>query len=309
MLRPITVGEVMTAPVETIEPDEPCREAAARLVDGNIGSLVVCKDGSAVGIVSDGDMARLVSTGRDSDVPVSELMASPLVTITPEELIETAAEKFREHNIKRLPVLDDGEVVGILTTTDLSRYLPRLIRMGRNGTSPPDRDRHSVRVDTAYENDDWAYEYIGDESGVAVGDTAKFTKTITEADVEAFAEASGDTNRLHLDAEYAAETRFGERIAHGTLVTGIISAALARLPGLIIYLAQDVSYLGPVPLETEVTAECEVVEQMGEDRFRLRTTVRRADGEAVVDGEATVISDKFPEAVETKEETQAAKSP
>ena len=65
---------------------------------------------------------------------------------------------------------------------------------------------------------------------IRVGDRVRFSKTISEDDVRAFAEASGDTNRLHLDDEYAEDTRFGRRIAHGTLVGGLISAALARLP-------------------------------------------------------------------------------
>jgi len=297
MLTPITVADVMNAPVETIGPDESCRTAADRLVDAGIGSLVVCENGGPVGIVTEMDVTRLVSSDKDpTATPVSAFMSSPIITVTAGQPIEEAAETLREHDIKRLPVVDeDGEIIGIVTTTDLSSYLPHVVRRGRRQYPEGDQKRRSVRVDTAYENDDWEYEYLGDESGVTVGDTATFTKTITEADVEAFAEASGDTNRLHLDAEYAAGTRFGERIAHGTLVTGIVSAALARLPGLVIYLSQDVGYLGPVPLDTRVTAECEVVEQMGENRFRLTTVVRRADGEAVIDGEAVVISDAIPD--------------
>ncbi|MEF8813068.1 MAG: CBS domain-containing protein [Halovenus sp.] len=297
MLTPITVRDVMNAPVETIDSDESCRVAADRLVSAGIGSLVVRENGDSVGIVTEVDVARLVSSGREpTETPVSAFMSSPLITIGVERPIEEAAETLREHDIKRLPVVDDDDdVVGIVTTTDLSSYLPHVIRRGRQQSPETDRQRRSVRVDTAYENEGWEYEYLGDESGVSVGDTSTFAKTLTEADVEAFAEASGDTNRLHLDGEYAAETRFGERIAHGTLVSGIISAALARIPGLVIYLSQDVGYLGPVPLETRVTAECEVVEQMGENRFRLTTVVRRADGEKVIDGEAMVISDTIPD--------------
>ena len=88
------------------------------------------------------------------------------------------------------------------------------------------------------------------------------------------------------------------QFAHGSLVGGIISAALARLPGLIIYLSQDVSYLGPVPLGARVTAECEVVENIGKGRFRLSTTVMAGSGEdadTVIDGEAVVISDPIPD--------------
>jgi acyl dehydratase len=201
---------------------------------------------------------------------------------------------MREHSIRRLPVVEDGAVAGIITTTDLSNYLPHLVRMGREDTPDESRERTSVRVDTAYEREEWEFEYLGDESQIDVGDTVRFTKTLSEEDVEAFAEASGDTNRLHMDDEFAKTTRFGERIAHGTLVVGAISSALARLPGLIIYLSQDVSYLGPVPLGERVTAECEVVENIGDNRFRLSTVVKTSDGETVIDGEAVVISDEIP---------------
>lgn len=296
MLTPISVREVMHSPVETIAPDASAHVAASRLHENGIGSLVVTEDGTPVGIVTEADVTALVSDGRDpTGTTVEAFMASPLITIEADESIEAAAQTMRENTIKRLPIMEDGTVVGIVTTTDLSNYLPHLIRMGRQDTPPTDRQRKSIRVDTAYEDPDWEFEYLGDESQIDVGDTVRFTKTLSVADVEAFAEASGDTNRLHMDADFAGTTRFGERIAHGTLVVGIISSALARLPGLIIYLSQDVSYLGPVPLGTRVTAECEVVENIGNNRFRLSTVVKRADGEPVIDGEAVVISDEIPD--------------
>jgi len=123
----------------------------------------------------------------------------------------------------------------------------------------------------------------------------RFSKRLAESEVEGFADASGDTNRLHLDAAYAEGTRFGRRIVHGTLVAGTISAALARLPGLIIYLSQELSYLGPVDIDERVTAECEVVESLGGDRYCLDTRVTGADGEPVLDGEAVVLADTIPE--------------
>lgn len=294
MLAPILIKEVMEQPVETVSPGASARSAATQLVEEGIGSLVVCENGDAVGIVTEVDVSQLVSEGYDPETTtVREIMSTPLVSVGPGDPIEEAAELIREHTIKRLPVLEDGQVVGIVTTTDLATYLPHIVKMGRSD-EPADRERSSVRVDTAYERDEWDFEYLGREDSIDVGDTVRFTKTLSAEDVEAFAEASGDTNRLHMDEAFAAETRFGGRIAHGTLVVGAISAALARLPGLIIYLSQDVSYLGPVPLGEEVTAECEVVETIGENRFRLSTKVLRSDGETVVDGEAAVISDTIP---------------
>jgi acyl dehydratase len=140
---------------------------------------------------------------------------------------------------------------------------------------------------------EWHTEVVdGDEFGV--GDRVEFTKTISEEDLRRFAAASGDTNPLHLDEEFAQGTRFRGRIAHGTLVGGLISAALARVPGLVIYLSQDMEFHNPVRVDDRVTAECEVVEGLGNDQFRLSTRVRN-DGDVAIDGEAVVMIDDPPE--------------
>jgi acyl dehydratase len=142
---------------------------------------------------------------------------------------------------------------------------------------------------------DWTVERtVEDPADIAVGDTVTFSKRIEADDVDAFAYASGDTNRLHLEEEYAAETRFGERIAHGGLVSGLVSAALARLPGMVIYLSQDTRFLNPVTLDQRLTAVVEVVEALGNGRFRLSTVVTDEGGEEVIDGEAIVLVDDPP---------------
>lgn len=130
---------------------------------------------------------------------------------------------------------------------------------------------------------------------VDVGARVTFTKTLSAEDVGAFAIASGDTNPLHLDDEYAEKTRFRGRIAHGTLVSGLISAALARLPGVAIYLSQDVTFNKPVRVGAELTADVEVTERLDENRFRLSTTVVDDEDDAVIDGEAVVLLDTPPE--------------
>lgn len=298
----LSIGAVMNSPVRTVDPSESARAVATRLSGNEFGSLVVCDAGTPVGIVTYSDITGLVSNGQDPDsTTVEAIMSTPLVTIHKDTLIGDAAKRLREHGIKRLPVVDDDEaVVGIATATDLSNYIPHLTGRGHDEHETSDREQQDIRPDIAYENDEWSHTYLGTESTINVGDKSQFTKEISAEDVEAFANASGDTNRLHLDEEYAERTRFGGRIAHGTLVVGLISAALARLPGLTIYLAQDVSYLGPVELGESVTADCEVVEHMGENRYRLTTTVTRDDGKVVVDGEAVVISDEVPEVDSTE---------
>jgi len=133
-----------------------------------------------------------------------------------------------------------------------------------------------------------------DRTELGVGDRVEFTKTISDEDVKAFAAASGDTNPLHLDDEYAETTRFRGRIAHGTLVGGLISAALARLPGLVVYLSQDLEFHNPVRIGDRVTAECEIVEDLGNKQYRLTTQVKDEE-ETVIDGEAVVLIDEQPD--------------
>jgi acyl dehydratase len=148
----------------------------------------------------------------------------------------------------------------------------------------------------AYVKSDWQLERSVDlQEDLAVGDYVKFSKTISDDDVLSFADASGDTNRLHLDESFVEATRFGERIAHGALISGLISAAVAALPGTVIYLSQELSFLGPAHIGDRLTAECRIVEQLGDDRYRLATTVRNSDGETIVEGDATILVDPLPD--------------
>lgn len=164
-----------------------------------------------------------------------------------------------------------------------------------NGDAIEDAEPPAV-PSVAYDDLEWEFERSVDHyEEIGVGDTVRFSKRLTDEDVRAFARISGDTNRLHLDDEFAEETRFGGRIAHGTLVGGLISAALARLPGLTIYLSQDLEFRHPVGLGDRVSAHVEVVEDLGEGQYRLSTVVEDDDREqTIIDGEAVVLIDEPP---------------
>jgi 3-hydroxybutyryl-CoA dehydratase len=128
-----------------------------------------------------------------------------------------------------------------------------------------------------------------------IGQRASMRKTITEADVSTFAQISGDTNPLHLDTEYAAKTIFKERVAHGMLTAGLISAVLGtQLPGVgSIYLSQSLKFVAPVKLGDTIEAEVEVIEKLEEkNRVRLRTVCRNQSGQVVIDGEALIMPPK-----------------
>ncbi len=166
------------------------------------------------------------------------------------------------------------------------------------GVSPSSEEDGVAAVDRIEADEDlpeWHVELTEHDRGnLGVGDRVEFTKTISDRDVKSFAAASGDTNPLHLDDEFASKTRFRGRIAHGTLVGGLISAGLARLPGLTIYLSQDLEFHNPVRLGDRLTAECEIVEDLGDDQYRLTTRVVD-DGETIIDGEAVVLVDELPD--------------
>ena len=124
-----------------------------------------------------------------------------------------------------------------------------------------------------------------------VGETAVNEVSITEEMLPAFAELSGDTNPIHLDDEYAAETMFGGRVAHGILSAAVISGALAQLSGDIVYLSQELSFEKPVYPGETVEATARVVEDLGDDRLAVETVAVVPERDArVLSGEATVLS-------------------
>lgn len=131
--------------------------------------------------------------------------------------------------------------------------------------------------------------YTADE--LDVGMTASFEKVISDTDIISFAEASGDSNPLHLDDEFAAGTMFKQRIAHGMLTASLISATIAtRLPGTgTVYLSQSLRFRAPVLPGQSVKATVEVTDvNANRGRVRLACTCVVAD-KVVLDGEAEVM--------------------
>lgn len=122
-----------------------------------------------------------------------------------------------------------------------------------------------------------------------IGDTSTVEKEITEDVIADFAEVSEDFNPVHTDPEYAEETMFGGRIAHGMISGALISAALADLDGDIIYLSQDLQFQDPVFPGDTVTATVEVEDIDDDDRLHVDTTAT-VDDNAVVSGKAVVLS-------------------
>ena len=127
---------------------------------------------------------------------------------------------------------------------------------------------------------------------LTVGMSAELSRTVTSEDIVRFAEVTGDVNPVHLDDAAARASPFGERIAHGMLSAGYVSAVLGtKLPGAgAIYLSQSLRFTKPVKIGDTITARVEVVEVLAaKKRVRLATVCRNQKGEMVLDGEAMVM--------------------
>lgn len=132
-------------------------------------------------------------------------------------------------------------------------------------------------------------------SELQLGQKAVFTKTITETDVYLFAGISGDINPAHLNEDYAKNTLFKGRIAHGMLTASLISAVIGvQLPGPgTIYSSQTLNFLAPVRFGDTITATVEIKEIFPQkNRVSLKTYCTNQDGIVVTTGEALVLPQK-----------------
>ena len=127
---------------------------------------------------------------------------------------------------------------------------------------------------------------------IEIGMIRSLTKEVTDRDIELFAEVSTDRNPVHLDDDYARDTIFEGRIAHGMLTAGLVSAVIGeQLPGHgTVYLGQSLKFLGPVRPGDVVTAEVEVTAiDHGKRRVTMDTRCL-IEGKKVLVGEATVLA-------------------
>ena len=117
----ITVRDVMSTPVEVIRDSASIREAAKRMIEEGIGSLIVVNDeGEALGIVTERDIVRAVAEGVDLDSPVSGLMSEELLTVEPTTSVLKALEMMKAHGVRHLPVVEGDEIIGLISLRDLA---------------------------------------------------------------------------------------------------------------------------------------------------------------------------------------------
>ncbi len=137
---------------------------------------------------------------------------------------------------------------------------------------------------------------IKERDTFTIGEEATLTKLISDDDIKTFARISGDDNPVHVNDDYAKGTMFKGRIAHGSLVAGLISAVLGtKLPGPgAIYMSQQLRFLAPVKPGDEVTARAKVTEWNAEKgRITLLTDVTNKKGIVVITGEARLVMSSY----------------
>lgn len=118
------IRELMSKSVVSITPEESAALAARLLTRHNLGMLPVCgQDGRLVGVVTDRDIVtRCLAAGQDpSRVPVEDIMTRELETLSPQEEVEAASARMADGQVRRLPVVEEGRVVGVLSLADLAR--------------------------------------------------------------------------------------------------------------------------------------------------------------------------------------------
>jgi len=121
-----TVKDLMTKNVITIDANKTVIEAAALMSQNDVGDLVIMENNAPVGIVTERDFVRRVlAEGKSTNTKVSEVMSTPLRVIDQEAPIKEAARRMVNKRIRRLPVIKDNKIVGIITATDFARHLSK----------------------------------------------------------------------------------------------------------------------------------------------------------------------------------------
>jgi CBS domain-containing protein len=136
-----TVRDVMTPHPTTLSASDPVKKAACAMRDGDIGDVLVVADGQIVGILTDRDIViRAVAEDRDlSHTSLGEICSRAILALRPEDAVETAIATMREHAVRRLPVVEEGQPVGIVSLGDLAVERDPHSALGKISAAPPNQ--------------------------------------------------------------------------------------------------------------------------------------------------------------------------
>ena len=119
-----TISDVMTKSVISVDSTLTINETAKMMEDAKVGAVIVMEDNSPVGIVTDRDFAiKIAAHAYQITTPIKQIMSTPLFSINSDETVRTAADLMHDRGIRKLPVMDDKKVAGIITSTDIVNLL------------------------------------------------------------------------------------------------------------------------------------------------------------------------------------------
>ena len=121
------VKEIMSNSVVSVDSSVAATDAAKMMEDSGVGAIAVLENGSPVGIVTDRDFAiKIAAHSYPLDTPIRRMMSSPLISIDPNSDLLTASDLMSSRNVRKLPVIDDDQIVGIILSGDLVKYFASL---------------------------------------------------------------------------------------------------------------------------------------------------------------------------------------
>ena len=122
--KTITVADVMTKSVISVDASMTINETAKMMEDAKVGAVIIMEDNTPVGIVTDRDFAvKVAAHAYEISSPIKQIMSSPLLSINSDESVRNAADLMHERGVRKLPVISDDKVVGIITATDIVNLL------------------------------------------------------------------------------------------------------------------------------------------------------------------------------------------
>jgi CBS domain-containing protein len=126
----LLVRDYMTAKAVTSDFSETLYNAAKKMIDSKIGCIVITKDGDVAGILTKGDILKnlLLKLGDPQKISVDSVISKPVICIAPDKSLEQAAKIMAQENVSKLPVISEGVLTGIITSTDIIRIEPSYVK-------------------------------------------------------------------------------------------------------------------------------------------------------------------------------------
>lgn len=123
-MQKIVVGKIMNNSVVSVDSSVSATDAAKMMEDTDVGAVIILENGSPIGIVTDRDFAiKITAHSYPIDTPVRRIMSAPLISVDSSSDVWEASDLMSARNVRKLPVIDDDKVVGIITSSDIVKYI------------------------------------------------------------------------------------------------------------------------------------------------------------------------------------------